>query len=120
MISAHDENLRGYEVESSKDGLHFNYIGYVDARGDDGAEVNYTFNDPTPVSGKVESIESGKDGYTAKITTDTKEVYFATISIVNVGGPQNYKQLKIGDVVSIIESKPISKLKRWTVVGGDK
>jgi hypothetical protein len=54
-----------------------------------------------PVSGKVESIERGKDGYTAKITTDTKEVYFATISIVNVGGPQNYKQLKIGDVVSV-------------------
>lgn len=53
------------------------------------------------VSGKVESIESGKDGYTAKINTDTKEVYFATISIVNVGGPQNYKQLKIGDVVSL-------------------
>lgn len=55
----------------------------------------------TPVSGKVESIEGGKDGYTAKITTDTKEVYFAIISIVNVGGPQNYKQLKIGDVVSV-------------------
>ncbi|AXB55539.1 hypothetical protein [Flavobacterium fluviale] len=53
------------------------------------------------VSGKVESIESGKDGYTAKITTDKKEVYFATISIVNVGGPQNYKQVKIGDVVSV-------------------
>ena len=27
---------------------------------------------------------------------------------------------KIGDMVSIAESKPISKLKRWTVVGGDK
>jgi small subunit ribosomal protein S17 len=27
---------------------------------------------------------------------------------------------KTGDVVSIIESKPISKLKRWIVVGGDK
>ncbi len=27
---------------------------------------------------------------------------------------------KIGDMVSIIESKPISKLKRWTIVGGDK
>ena len=53
------------------------------------------------VSGKVDGIEAGKDGYTAKITTDTKEVYFATISIVNVGGPQNYKQLKIGDVVSV-------------------
>ncbi|MFD2940884.1 hypothetical protein [Flavobacterium notoginsengisoli] len=54
-----------------------------------------------PVSGKVESIEGGKDGYTAKITTDAKEVYFATISIVNVGGPQNYKQLKIGDIVAV-------------------
>ncbi|TDO84274.1 hypothetical protein EV143_101722 [Flavobacterium chryseum] len=53
------------------------------------------------VTGKVDSIESGKDGYTAKVTTDTKEVYFAIISIVNVGGPQNYKQLKIGDVVSL-------------------
>lgn len=53
------------------------------------------------VSGKVDGIEAGKDGYTAKITTDAKEVYFATISIVNLGGPQNYKQLKIGDVVSL-------------------
>lgn len=53
------------------------------------------------VTGKVESIEGGKDGYTAKINTDQKEVYFATISIVNLGGPQNYKQFKIGDVVSV-------------------
>ena len=53
------------------------------------------------ITGKVDSIESGKDGYTAKITTAAKEVYFATISIVNVGGPQNYKQLKIGDEVSV-------------------
>ncbi|WP_035653369.1 hypothetical protein [Flavobacterium sp. ASV13] len=53
------------------------------------------------VSGKVESIEGGKDGYTAKINTAQKEVYFATISIVNVGGPQNYKQVKIGDEVSV-------------------
>ena len=53
------------------------------------------------VTGRVESIEGGKDGYTAKITTENKEVYFATISIVNVGGPQNYKQVKIGDVVSV-------------------
>ncbi|SHL85999.1 hypothetical protein [Flavobacterium chilense] len=58
-------------------------------------------NNNNVISGKVDSIESGKDGYTAKITTDKKEVYFATISIVNVGGPQNYKQLKIGDEVSV-------------------
>jgi translation elongation factor EF-G len=53
------------------------------------------------ITGKVDSIEAGKDGYTAKISTAAKEVYFATISIVNVGGPQNYKQLKIGDTVSV-------------------
>ncbi|TPG38855.1 hypothetical protein [Flavobacterium pectinovorum] len=60
-----------------------------------------TMKSNNAVSGKVDSIESGKDGYTAKISTDAKEVYFATISIVNLGGPQNYKQLKIGDVVSL-------------------
>lgn len=55
--------------------------------------------DKNTVSGKVESIESGKDGYTAIINTTKNEVYFATISIVNVGGPQNYKQLKEGEEV---------------------
>lgn len=55
--------------------------------------------DKNTVSGKVVSIEFGKDGYTAKINTDKNEIYFALISIVNVGGPQNYKQLKEGDEV---------------------
>ena len=53
------------------------------------------------ISGKVESIENGKDGYTAKINTDKNEVYFATVSIVNVGGPENYKRFKEGEVVSV-------------------
>lgn len=53
------------------------------------------------VTGKVESIENGKDGYTAKINTAKKEVYFATVSIVNVGGPENYKRFKEGDEVSV-------------------
>lgn len=57
--------------------------------------------DKNTISGKVESIERGKDGYTAKISTDKNEVYFAVISIVNVGGPQNYKQLKVGEEVSL-------------------
>ena len=60
-----------------------------------------TMKENNTVTGKVDLIEAGKDGYTAKITTDAKEVYFATISIVNVGGPENYKQLKIGDEVSV-------------------
>ena len=53
------------------------------------------------ISGKVDAIETGKDGYTATISTDAKEVYFATISIVNLGGPEKYKQFKIGDQVSV-------------------
>nr|WP_315249793.1 hypothetical protein [uncultured Flavobacterium sp.] len=57
--------------------------------------------DKNTVSGKVVSIEFGKDGYTAKINTDKNEVYFATISIVNVVGPQNYKQLKEGQEVTV-------------------
>ena len=57
--------------------------------------------DKNTISGKVESIENGKDGYTAKINTDKNEVYFATVSIVNVGGPQNYKRFKEGNEVSV-------------------
>lgn len=57
--------------------------------------------DKNTVSGKVISVEFGKDGYTAKINTDKNEMYFAIISIVNVGGPQNYKQLKEGEEVSL-------------------
>lgn len=55
--------------------------------------------DKNTVSGKVVSVEFGKDGYAAKINTDKNEIYFALISIVNVGGPQNYKQLKEGEEV---------------------
>ena len=55
--------------------------------------------DKNTVSGEVISVEFGKDGYTAKINTDKNEIYFALISIVNVGGPQNYKQLKEGEEV---------------------
>ncbi|MCV9929268.1 hypothetical protein OIU83_16495 [Flavobacterium sp. LS1R49] len=57
--------------------------------------------DKNTISGKVESIELGKDGYTARIKTEKNEIYFATISIVNLGGPENYKKLKEGDVVSL-------------------
>ncbi|AYN06190.1 hypothetical protein [Flavobacterium sp. 140616W15] len=58
-----------------------------------------TMKDKDTISGKVESIEFGKDGYTAKIKSDKNEIYYATISIVNLGGPENYKKLKEGDEV---------------------
>ena len=53
------------------------------------------------ISGKVVAVEFGKDGFTAKINTDKNEIYFAVISIVNVGGPQNYKLLKEGQEVTL-------------------
>lgn len=53
-----------------------------------------TMKSNNAVSGKVDSIEAGKDGYTAKISTDAKEVYFATISIVNVGGGAKLQTIK--------------------------
>jgi len=60
-----------------------------------------TMKDKNAISGKVMAIEFGKDGYTAKVNTDKNEIYFALISIVNVGGPQNYKLLKEGEEVEL-------------------
>lgn len=48
-----DENLKGYEVERSNDGVHFSYVGFVNAKGSNGNETSYLFNDPVAVSGKV-------------------------------------------------------------------
>lgn len=57
--------------------------------------------DKNTITGKVVAVEFGKDGYTAKINTDKNEIYLALISIVNLGGPQNYKLLKEGEEVSL-------------------
>ena len=48
-----DESLKGYEVERSNDGVHFSYIGFVNAKGTNGNETSYLFNDPVAVSGKA-------------------------------------------------------------------
>lgn len=57
--------------------------------------------DKNQVMGNVESIEYGKDGYTAKVKTAKNEIYLATISIINLGGPQNYKVFKVGEKVTL-------------------
>ena len=57
--------------------------------------------DKNQVMGNVESIEYGKDGYTAKVKTEKNEIYLATISIINLGGPQNYKVFKVGEKVTL-------------------
>lgn len=50
------------------------------------------------LEGNVESVELAKDGYTAKVRTAKNEIYWATISRVNLG-TQNYKVLKATDKV---------------------
>lgn len=57
--------------------------------------------DKNQVVGNVESIQYGKDGYTAKVKTDTNEIYLATISMINLGGSQNYKVFKEGEKVTL-------------------
>lgn len=57
--------------------------------------------DKNQVMGNVESIEYGKDGYTAKVMTAKNGIYLATISMINLGGSQNYKVFKVGEKVTL-------------------
>jgi hypothetical protein len=52
------------------------------------------------VNGIAMEIAYGKDGYTAQVQTDTEGVYTALVSIINVGGRENYKACEVGDKVS--------------------
>lgn len=60
-----------------------------------------SIKDKNQVVGTVESIQYGKDGYTAKVKTAKNEIYLATISMINLGGPQNYKVFKVGEKVTL-------------------
>jgi len=53
------------------------------------------------ISGSVEEIQQGKDGYTAKITTTNGRLYYATVSHSNLKNPSQYKALQVGDTVKV-------------------
>ncbi|PIF62431.1 MULTISPECIES: hypothetical protein [unclassified Flavobacterium] len=53
------------------------------------------------ITGIVQSIEKGKDGYTAKIKTTEGVIYFAVISIPNLGSPEKYRAFKTGEKVTL-------------------
>ena len=53
------------------------------------------------VEGTVREIINGKDGYTAKIETADKEVYFVTISHSNLTDHTQYKTVKIGESLKV-------------------
>lgn len=64
-------------------------------------ELNKTNDAGTKISGTVETIEKGKDGYTATIKTAEGIIYFATVSIPNLGSSEKYREFKIGENVSL-------------------
>lgn len=54
----------------------------------------------TTIQGVVRAVTFGKDGYTAEVLTDASGTYSALVSILNVGGQENYKSCEVGDKVS--------------------
>jgi len=53
------------------------------------------------VEGTVKEINNGKDGYTAKIETKDKEAYFVTISHSNLTNHEQYKSVKVGEILKV-------------------
>ena len=53
------------------------------------------------ITGKVQEIQNGKDGYTAKVATTDNVVYFATISIPNMKDPKDYRRVAVDDTINI-------------------
>ncbi|HEU4789335.1 MAG TPA: hypothetical protein VFS71_06600 [Flavobacterium sp.] len=53
------------------------------------------------IQGEVLEINQGKDGYTAKLKTNTQEVYFVTISRSNLKNPAQYKTTEIGEKLKV-------------------
>lgn len=52
------------------------------------------------IKGSVLNIEHGKDGYTAEVKDEDGQIYFVTVSRVNLAEPENYRDVNVGDVVT--------------------
>lgn len=53
------------------------------------------------VKGKVEAIQRGKDGYTAKLVTAGNKIFFVTISHANLKDHTQYRTVAVGDTLSV-------------------
>lgn len=53
------------------------------------------------VSGVVTDINFGKDGYTAKLKNNKNEVYFITVSRINLNTPEQYKTVAVGEAMNV-------------------
>lgn len=55
----------------------------------------------TRVTGTVMEIQQGKDGVTARIKDSDGKFYSVTISIPNLKDPEQYREVKIDDVITV-------------------
>jgi hypothetical protein len=53
------------------------------------------------INGKVLEVVAGKDGYTAKLETADKEIYYATVSHSNLTNHEQYKAVKVGETLKV-------------------
>lgn len=51
------------------------------------------------IKGIVQSVQQGKDGYTAEIITPDGDTYYATISIPNLDNPKEFRSIKKGEII---------------------
>ncbi len=56
---------------------------------------------PPPVTGVVQEIIQGKDGYTAKIKTAQDSVFYVTISQSNLNDHMQFRTAKAGDTLRV-------------------
>ena len=69
---------------------------------EDTVEVAEPVNATLSVTGIVQAISRGKDGYTAQLSNlqDTVQ-YYATISHANLQDPSQYRDANVGDTLSV-------------------
>lgn len=53
------------------------------------------------ITGIVQEIQTGKDGYTAKIETSSNEIYYATISHSNLKDHSQYRSVQVGETIEV-------------------
>lgn len=90
-------NSKKVESENTNDSVKSN----VEAVKDTVAVEEISKDSTKTVAGKVLEINNGKDGYTAKIETKDKEIYYVTISHSNLKNHEQYKSVKVGEVLNV-------------------
>lgn len=53
------------------------------------------------ITGVVQDIQNGKDGYTAQIKTANDETYYATISHANLKDHSEYRSVQVGETIEV-------------------